>query len=153
MPTAFRPRVPDASNRSSVPPFPLATPKEPHTQGSKRAAHRKLQGSGTRRPHCGMAAAAAAAGVGFQLIGAAVATLLAAVLVAAVLGRRRRPRPQAPLVEGKPAPEAGCAVGDGGTDVIIVGAGVAGSALAYTLGKVVSFVSSSLLFPSLAWFH
>jgi len=63
-------------------------------------------------------------------------------------------------VEGKPAPEAGCAVGDGkgaagdgGTDVIIVGAGVAGSALAYTLGKVVSFVSSSLLFPSLAWFH
>jgi squalene monooxygenase len=56
-------------------------------------------------------------------------------------------------VEGKPAPEAGCAVGDGGTDVIIVGAGVAGSALAYTLGKVVSLVSSSLLFPSLAWFH
>jgi squalene monooxygenase len=102
-----------------------------------------------------MAAAAAAAGVGFQLIGAAAATFLAAVLVAAVLGRRRRPRPrpQAPLVDGKPAPEAGCAVGDGGTDVIIVGAGVAGSALAYTLGKVVSLVSSSLLFPSLAWFH
>ena len=156
MPTAFRPRVPDASNRSSVPPFPLATPKEPHTQGSKRAAHRKLQGSGTRRPHCGMAAAAAAAGVGFQLIGAAAATLLAAALVAAVLWRRRGPRPHAALVEGKPAPESGCgtgAAGDGGTDVIIVGAGVAGSALAYTLGKVVSFVSSSLLFPSLAWFH
>jgi squalene monooxygenase len=83
------------------------------------------------------AAAAAASGVGFQLIGAAAATLLAAVLVAAVLGRRRRrARPQAPLVEAKPAPEGGCAVGDGRTDVIIVGAGVAGSALAYTLGKV-----------------
>lgn len=83
-----------------------------------------------------MAAAAAGAGVGFQLIGAAAATLLAAVLVAAVLGRRRRSRPRSPLVEEKPAPDAGCAAGDGGTDVIIVGAGVAGSALAYTLGKV-----------------
>jgi len=90
-----------------------------------------------------MAAVAAGAGVGLQLIGAAAATLLAAVLVAAVLGRRRRPLARAPLVEGKPAPEDGCAVGDGkgaagdgGTDVIIVGAGVAGSALAYTLGKV-----------------
>ena len=90
-----------------------------------------------------MAAVAAGAGVGLQLIGAAAATLLAAVLVAAVLGRRRRPPARAPLVEGKPAPEDGRAVGDGegaagdgGTDVIIVGAGVAGSALAYTLGKV-----------------
>ena len=90
-----------------------------------------------------MAAVAAGAGVGLQLIGAAAATLLVAVLVAAVLGRRRRPPARAPLVEGKPAPEDGRAVGDGegaagdgGTDVIIVGAGVAGSALAYTLGKV-----------------
>ncbi|KAG2553606.1 squalene monooxygenase SE1-like [Panicum virgatum] len=89
-----------------------------------------------------MAAVAAGAGVGLQLIGAAAATLLVAVLVAAVLGRRRRPPARAPLVEGKPAPEDGRAVGDGegaagdgGTDVIIVGAGVAGSALAYTLGK------------------
>ncbi|PWZ07250.1 Squalene monooxygenase [Zea mays] len=89
-----------------------------------------------------MAAMAAAGGVGLHLIGAATATLIVAVLVAAVLGRRRRARAraQAPPVEGKPAPEAGCAVGDGagpdvGTDVIIVGAGVAGSALAYTLGK------------------
>jgi squalene monooxygenase len=96
---------------------------------------------------------AAAGGVGLHLIGAATATLIVAVLVAAVLGRRRRARAQPPPVEGKPAPEAGCAVGDGagpdgGTDVIIVGAGVAGSALAYTLGKVVSLVSSFL-----AWFH
>lgn len=91
-----------------------------------------------------MAATAAAAGVEFPLIGVVVATLVVTVLVAAVMRRRRRPWPQAPLVEGKPAPEAGCAVGDGGTDVIIVGAGVAGSALAYTLGKVVSLVSSSL---------
>lgn len=95
------------------------------------------------------AAAAEAASVGLQLIGAAAATLLAAVLVAAVLGRRRRSLPRVRLVEGKSAPEAGCAigdgagpVGDGGTDVIIVGAGVAGSALAYTLGKVAYFVSS-----------
>ncbi|ONL95391.1 Squalene epoxidase 1 [Zea mays] len=82
-----------------------------------------------------MAATAAAAGVEFPLIGVAVATLIVTVLVAAVMRRRRRPWHQAPLVEGKPAPEAGCAVSDGGTDVIIVGAGVAGSALAYTLGK------------------
>jgi squalene monooxygenase len=94
-----------------------------------------------------MAAAAAGAGAGLQLIGAAAATLLAAALVAAVLWRRRRgPRPHAALVEGKPAPEAGCgtsAAGDGGTDVIIVGAGVAGSALAYTLGKVAPLSSRS----------
>jgi squalene monooxygenase len=91
-----------------------------------------------------MAAAAAGAGAGLQLIGAAAATLLAAALVAAVLWRRRRgPRPHAALVEGKPAPEADCAVGDGGTDVIIVGAGVAGSALAYTLGKVLLLSSRS----------
>ena len=90
---------------------------------------------------------ALSAAVGLQLIGVAAATLLAAVFAAAVLGRRRRPR--APVVEGKPAPDAGCAVadgegsaGDGGTDVIIVGAGVAGSALAYTLGKVAPFVPS-----------
>ncbi|CAN6320836.1 unnamed protein product [Urochloa humidicola] len=90
-----------------------------------------------------MAAAAAGAGAGLQLIGAAAATLLAAVLVAVVLGRRRRRSgPRSPLAEGKAAAEAACAVGygvgaagDGGTDVIIVGAGVAGSALAYTLGK------------------
>lgn len=94
-----------------------------------------------------MAAAAAGAGVGLQLIGAAAATLLAAVLVAAVLGRRRRSRPRAPLVEEKPVPEAGCAAGDGGTDVIIVGAGVAGSALAYTLGKVSPLSHPSRSFP------
>uniref|UniRef100_A0A0E0CXJ2 squalene monooxygenase n=1 Tax=Oryza meridionalis TaxID=40149 RepID=A0A0E0CXJ2_9ORYZ len=91
-----------------------------------------------RRPHhhwCGMAEVAACAG---QLIGVAVATLLAAIfLAAALLGRRRR----APLA-GKPAAVDGCGVADGEgcggddrTDVIVVGAGVAGSALAYTLGK------------------
>ncbi|XP_066314010.1 squalene monooxygenase SE1-like [Miscanthus floridulus] len=113
-------------------------PKKPLTQGSKRAAHLKTPENGTTRTHCGMAAAAAGAGAGLQLIGAAAATLLAAALVAAVLWRRRGPRPHAALVEGKPAPESGCgtgAAGDDGTDVIIVGAGVAGSALAYTLGK------------------
>uniref|UniRef100_I1P953 squalene monooxygenase n=2 Tax=Oryza glaberrima TaxID=4538 RepID=I1P953_ORYGL len=94
-----------------------------------------------RRPHhhwCGMAEVAAGAG---QLIGVAVATLLAAIfLAAALLGSRRRRR-RAPLA-GKPAAVGGCGVadgegcgGDGRTDVIVVGAGVAGSALAYTLGK------------------
>ncbi|EEC74811.1 hypothetical protein OsI_10631 [Oryza sativa Indica Group] len=81
-----------------------------------------------------------AAGTG-QLIGVAVATLLAAIfLAAALLGSRRRRR-RAPLA-GKPAAVGGCGVadgegcgGDGRTDVIVVGAGVAGSALAYTLGK------------------
>ncbi|KAE8770025.1 squalene monooxygenase [Hordeum vulgare] len=84
---------------------------------------------------------AAAAGV-WQLVGAAAATLLAAVLVAVALGRQRQRRRGAPA-QGVPAPEDGCAVADGQgsaavdgpTDVIIVGAGVAGSALAYTLGK------------------
>ncbi|XP_048571941.1 squalene monooxygenase SE1-like [Triticum urartu] len=85
---------------------------------------------------------AAAADVG-QLAGAAAATLLAAVLVAAALGRQRQRRRRGAPVEGIPAPDDGCAVADGAgsaavdgpTDVIIVGAGVAGSALAYTLGK------------------
>jgi hypothetical protein len=92
-----------------------------------------------RHPHCGIMAVAA--GVEPQLVGIAVAT---AVFLAAVLWRRR-----ATVVEGKPVSEADCPVasdgvpaGDTGTDVIVVGAGVAGSALAYTLGKVPSFVPS-----------
>ncbi|GJN08567.1 hypothetical protein PR202_ga26505 [Eleusine coracana subsp. coracana] len=83
---------------------------------------------------------AVAAGVGPQLFGIAAATVLAVVFLATVLGRRRRRG--APVVKRKTAPEADCAAaggdvaaGDAGTDVIIVGAGVAGSALAYTLGK------------------
>ncbi|XP_062210456.1 squalene monooxygenase SE1-like [Phragmites australis] len=109
-----------------------------HARQHRRRASEIPKGDTMERPYCGMTAAAA--GVGLQFIGVAAATLLAAVLVATVLGRRRRP--WAPVVEGKPAPAAACAVpdgegaaGDGGTDVIIVGAGVAGSALAYTLGK------------------
>ncbi|KAL5217648.1 hypothetical protein ABZP36_018332 [Zizania latifolia] len=80
---------------------------------------------------------AAVAGAG-PLIGVAVATLLVAISLAALLGRRRH-RDRASV---KPAPVDGCGVadgegcaGDGPTDVIVVGAGVAGSALAYTLGK------------------
>ncbi|KAM0884821.1 hypothetical protein ACQ4PT_030752 [Festuca glaucescens] len=85
---------------------------------------------------------AEAAGVG-QLGGAAAATLLTALFLAVVFRYQRRPR-GVPTAEGTPAPADGCAVvpdregsaaGDGLTDVIIVGAGVAGSALAYTLGK------------------
>lgn len=108
-----------------------------------------------RRPHhhwCGMAEVAAGTG---QLIGVAVATLLAAIfLAAALLGSRRRRR-RAPLA-GKPAAVGGCGVadgegcgGDGRTDVIVVGAGVAGSALAYTLGKV----TPSRLLSSLEFSH
>jgi squalene monooxygenase len=91
---------------------------------------------------------AEAAGVG-QLGGAAVATLLAALFLAVVFLRQRRRR-GAP-VEGTPAPVDGCAVVegstavDGPTDVIIVGAGVAGSALAYTLGKVALLLPFSFL--------
>uniref|UniRef100_A0A0E0NS09 Squalene monooxygenase n=1 Tax=Oryza rufipogon TaxID=4529 RepID=A0A0E0NS09_ORYRU len=75
----------------------------------------------------------AVAGAG-QLVGLAAATLLtAAFLVAVKMGWRRRRR------QREVAPEGGCRVvgGDGGdrTDIVIVGAGVAGSALAYTLGK------------------
>uniref|UniRef100_A0A453DVP3 Squalene monooxygenase n=1 Tax=Aegilops tauschii subsp. strangulata TaxID=200361 RepID=A0A453DVP3_AEGTS len=73
-----------------------------------------------------------AAGV-WQRVGAAAATLLEAVLVAVALGRQRLRR-RAP-VEGIPALEDGCTVAhgkgseavDGLTDLIIVGAGVAGS--------------------------
>lgn len=97
---------------------------------------------------------AVAAGVGPELFSVAAATVLAVVFLAAVLGWRRRRR--APVVERKPVPEVDCAAaggevaaGDAGTDVIIVGAGVAGSALAYTLGKVPSFVPSRWL----AGFH
>uniref|UniRef100_A0A453IKN5 Squalene monooxygenase n=3 Tax=Aegilops tauschii subsp. strangulata TaxID=200361 RepID=A0A453IKN5_AEGTS len=116
--------------------------ENPHTQTQRTrgAALRNPRGTTTpgAGPHCGMAAAA---GV-WQLVGVAVATLLAAVLVAVALGRQRQRRRRAPL-EGIPAPEDGCEVADGAwsaavdgpTDVIIVGAGVAGSALAYTLGK------------------
>jgi squalene monooxygenase len=90
---------------------------------------------------------AEAAGVG-QLGGAAVATLLAALFLAIVFRRQRRRR-GAP-VEGSPAPvdvpdREGSAAVDGPTDVIIVGAGVAGSALAYTLGKVASLLPFSFL--------
>jgi hypothetical protein len=92
-----------------------------------------------QHPHCGIMAVAA--GVEPHLVGIAV---VPAVFLAAVLWRR-----WAPVVEGKPVSEADCAVasdevpaGDTGTDVIVVGAGVAGSALAYTLGKVPSFVPS-----------
>uniref|UniRef100_A0A0E0KAW9 Squalene monooxygenase n=1 Tax=Oryza punctata TaxID=4537 RepID=A0A0E0KAW9_ORYPU len=73
----------------------------------------------------------AVAGAG-QLVGLASATLLTAIFLAAVMRRWRRRQRDA-------APEGGCRVvggdGDDRTDIIIVGAGVAGSALAYTLGK------------------
>jgi squalene monooxygenase len=85
-----------------------------------------------------------------QLVGIAVAMVLAAIFLAGVLGRRRR-RPAA-VVEGNLVPVADRAVagdeapaGDAGTDVIIVGAGVAGSALAYTLGKVLLLSHLSLV--------
>ncbi|KAF0912634.1 hypothetical protein E2562_015308 [Oryza meyeriana var. granulata] len=124
---------------SSCPVLPRVTPtriaRAPQPQGSPPQAER-LQAL-RRPPHCGGMAEVAATG---QLIGFAVATLLAAIFLAALLGRRRRRR-RAPS-PGKPAPVDGCGVadgdgcdGDGRTDVIIVGAGVAGSALAYTLGK------------------
>jgi hypothetical protein len=116
--------------------------RRPHVPRAAHTGDPKERNEGT--PHCGMAVAASAEP---QLVGIAVATVLAAIFLAAVLGRRRR-RP-APVVEGKPVPVADHAVagdeplaGDDGTDVIIVGAGVAGSALAYTLGKVPSFVPS-----------
>uniref|UniRef100_A0A0D9VRK1 Squalene monooxygenase n=1 Tax=Leersia perrieri TaxID=77586 RepID=A0A0D9VRK1_9ORYZ len=66
---------------------------------------------------------------GYRLV--AAATLLAAVFLVAVMRRRRH------NCQREAAPEGGCGVVDGGegTDIIIVGAGVAGSALAYTLGK------------------
>lgn len=85
----------------------------------------------------------AVAGAG-QLVGLAAATLLtAAFLVAVKMGWRRRRR------QREVAPEGGCRVvgGDGGdrTDIVIVGAGVAGSALAYTLGKVATFLSLTRL--------
>lgn len=44
------------------------------------------------------------------------------------------------------AKKAGNGEAAGGTDIIIVGAGVAGSALAYALGKVYSSVSLGLHF-------
>jgi squalene monooxygenase len=91
---------------------------------------------------------AEAAGVGGGAATAA-ATLLTAVLLAAVFRYQRRRRGAA--VRVVPAPvvpdREGSAAVDGLTDVIIVGAGVAGSALAYTLGKV-AYLSLASLVPS-----
>ncbi|XP_006649680.1 squalene monooxygenase SE1-like [Oryza brachyantha] len=100
----------------------------------------RLRALGGAHHCCGMAEVAGAG----QLIAVAVATLLAAIFLAALLGRRRRRgrSSRSPSSPGKAAPVDGSGVadgegcdGDGRTDVIIVGAGVAGSALAYTLGK------------------
>jgi squalene monooxygenase len=84
-------------------------------------------------------AMAEAAGVGGGGAAVAAATLLTAVFLAAVFRYKQRrrgvptDRTPAPVVPDR----EGSAAVDGLTDVIIVGAGVAGSALAYTLGKVV----------------
>jgi squalene monooxygenase len=92
-------------------------------------------------------AMAEATGVGGGGAAVAAATLLTAVLLAAVFRYQRRRRGAA--VRVVPAPvvpdREGSAAVDGLTDVIIVGAGVAGSALAYTLGKVAYLLPLSFL--------
>ncbi|XP_072990757.1 squalene monooxygenase SE1-like isoform X1 [Typha latifolia] len=75
--------------------------------------------------------------VGDYLFGGIVASILGFLLLVGLRGRRRA------TVAGAPAEEAADGKGeccskiatDGGTDVVVVGAGVAGSALAYILGK------------------
>ncbi len=74
-------------------------------------------------------------GLAWAHVGAWAAVLAAVVIGAVVVGvfwrrPRRRPRKKTPVVEGEVRRE-------GALDAVVVGAGVAGSALAYTLGKVV----------------
>ena len=73
-----------------------------------------------------------------RLVGAIIASLLAVILLRRLLGKKGR---SAGTIAGAPleitletAAEDGAS--DDGADIIVVGAGVAGSALAYTLAKV-----------------
>lgn len=78
------------------------------------------------------------------LFAAIVASILAFLLLAGIRGRkaargRKRTDDGAPFAAGKEQCDSD-ADGCGVPDVIVVGAGVAGSALAYTLGKVTPFL-------------
>ncbi|RWW25924.1 hypothetical protein GW17_00009714 [Ensete ventricosum] len=75
---------------------------------------------------------------GMYPLGVITASVLAFLLLVGIHGRWAKGR----KVTGKNSFDT-VAVGFGGVDVIIIGAGVTGSALAYALGKVVQYPDTS----------